>query len=417
MKFQQATLKLKLGLVALGLALGLSQQSAWAAGTLSGTNIDNKATLSFSAGGAPQTPIESSPSGNSTPGTGNGTVTTFKVDNKVNLTVIESNGTFTAVVPGQPKAVTTFTVTNNGNTVQDFGISATNDSGTVFTQADTYNTSSCSAFVESGATADYQVAQDTAIFIDELAPDATKTVYAVCDMPATPTTTPNQAAVRMTATTNAGGTAGTQGAPLTASTGPNGTNTVEIVFADPSTTANSTGTDPGQIASDGQAFALDAYRLVPAVLNVTKTMATICDPVNGTSNPKNIPGGYVQYAITVANTGTVDTQLTQLLDVLPTGLSFDPKLISGTGSPAATACSASGTSLSTTGFGAVTGTGTGGGYTAPGVTGQATTNGATASGSNITINYATLAGSGLSGWNGTLAAGNYITVYFNVIIQ
>lgn len=42
-------------------------------------------------------------------------------------------------------------------------------------------------------------------------------------------------------------------------------------------------------------------------LNVSKVSSIISDPVNGTSNPKAIPGATVEYLISVANTGTEPT--------------------------------------------------------------------------------------------------------------
>jgi uncharacterized repeat protein (TIGR01451 family) len=44
-----------------------------------------------------------------------------------------------------------------------------------------------------------------------------------------------------------------------------------------------------------------------ADLSVTKVSSLISDPVNGTTNPKAIPGALVEYLITVANTGTAAT--------------------------------------------------------------------------------------------------------------
>ncbi|MEM8745037.1 MAG: DUF11 domain-containing protein, partial [Pseudomonadota bacterium] len=41
-----------------------------------------------------------------------------------------------------------------------------------------------------------------------------------------------------------------------------------------------------------------------ALLSVTKVSSVIADPVNGTTNPKAIPGATIEYLITVTNTGT-----------------------------------------------------------------------------------------------------------------
>ncbi|MFA6921285.1 MAG: hypothetical protein WC216_05535, partial [Gallionella sp.] len=107
--------------------LGLVSQSALAVGTASGTLISNIATLAYSVGGVAQTSIGSSLLGNTS---GAGTATTFLVDNKVNLTVV--GGGITTVTPGQVGGVSTFIVTNQGNTVQDFSLTpANNITGTV----------------------------------------------------------------------------------------------------------------------------------------------------------------------------------------------------------------------------------------------------------------------------------------------
>ena len=65
-------------------------------------------------------------------------------------------------------------------------------------------------------------------------------------------------------------------------------------------------------------------------LQVSKLAQTISDPVNGTVNPKSIPGAVVRYTITVTNTGpgTVDADSLRITDPLPT----DTELFIGTGS-------------------------------------------------------------------------------------
>ena len=55
----------RFGLVATALLLG---QQALAAGTDPGVSVDNRATVTYSVGGTPQTGIESSPTGNNLPG-------------------------------------------------------------------------------------------------------------------------------------------------------------------------------------------------------------------------------------------------------------------------------------------------------------------------------------------------------------
>lgn len=61
-----------------------------------------------------------------------------------------------------------------------------------------------------------------------------------------------------------------------------------------------------------------------ALLEITKTSNVISDPVNGTTNPKAIPGAVVEYVITVRNVGagTVDASSIVLVDVMPAEMAF-----------------------------------------------------------------------------------------------
>jgi hypothetical protein len=55
-----------------------------------------------------------------------------------------------------------------------------------------------------------------------------------------------------------------------------------------------------------------------------KTVSTVYDPVNNTSNPKAIPGSYVDYLITTLNTGTGDVDADTIIvsDPLPSDASL-----------------------------------------------------------------------------------------------
>jgi hypothetical protein len=322
-----------------------------------------------------------------------------------------------SVSPGQFAAVTTFTVTNNGNDTQDFGLTAGDVASgqVVLTKTDNFNVTSGSIqiFVESGATAGFQSAQDTATYIDELAPGASKTVYVLVNIPLAQVSG-DVAAVYLRATAAAGGTIGTQGAALVATVGAN-TGGVDIVFADAAGTDDSTG------ARDGQHSARDAYLVSSSVLTVTKAVALICDPINGNAaNRMNIPGAAVQYAVTITNAaGAASATLAQISDVLDVArLTFDPKLNSGS-LPAANCVSGNvANTFSASGFGAVNGTGTTATtYVAPGLAAQAVTAGATFVTPNVTIDFTTLAGAGYTLTGGILPANSFVTVYFNAFVQ
>ena len=265
---------------ACGLALmaGFSQ-SALADGTDSGTNITNIAVVNYQVGGVSQDLVESSESGNTTAGAGNGSSTNFLVDNKVDLTVATIDNAAVGVAPGATGQVLTFTVTNDGNTVQDYVLNATALTGGTgaFGGTDNFDMipASVSIFVESNPVPNGYDAADTAIFIDELAKDATATVYIVCDVPAAQ---PNNdiASYHLRATTHDGGGVG-QGT-ITAATAGADTTGVDVVFADEATLA--TGTDPVDAQRDGQHSSQDDYIVATALLTVTKNSRVISDPFN-----------------------------------------------------------------------------------------------------------------------------------------
>jgi len=153
-------------------------------------------------------------------------------------------------------------------------------------------------------------------------------------------------------------------------------------------------------------------------LSVSKTSAPICDPVNGNVNPKLIPGANIQYQITTINTGNSSATLTTLTDTLPSNITLDPRLNSGASPPSSCVASNVTNSLSSNGFAMHNGSGTGPGVVPPGLSSDAVTAGVTVSGQTITINFATLAKSGVvAPAAATLAAGSYITVYFNAFVN
>jgi uncharacterized repeat protein (TIGR01451 family) len=380
--------------------LGLVAQNAMAApvGTASGTVVNNLATLAYSVGAIAQTPIGSSAAGNTT---GAGTATTFTVDNKVNMTVAD-NGITTAT-PGQVGALHTFTVTNTGNTTQDFSLTAANLIATtvVSGNADTIDVSGFTVFYDADSSGTFNAGDTT--YIDELPSGSSRVITVIANVPIGATNT-DFSNISLTATALAGGTAGTQGAALVNA----GANTagVDVVFAD------AAGTD--DLALNANHSARGSYDVVSATLTVTKTVTPICDPANGNVNPKNIPGAAVRYAITIKNSGAIAATLTSLGDTLDAALLFDPKLNSGV-LPATNCVSGNvANTLSAGGFAATWGTGV-----APGtfVAADATTAGAAVSGQIVTITYGSLTSSTHTVASGTLAVGDYVTVFFNAFVQ
>jgi uncharacterized repeat protein (TIGR01451 family) len=282
--------------------------SASAAGTLSGITVNNRASVDYQVGGVDQVPIESAPGGNSSPGVGNGEDTAFVVDNRIDLTVAEVSGAATTTSPGQANAVAAFTVTNTGNTAQDYALSIVNLSGgSVFSNTDTIDLNNLRARVDSDGNGIYDSGTDTANFIDELAADGTVTVFAVVDVPID-ATDGDAGNVTLTATTHDSGAAGL--GTLTAETaGADDPAVVDIVFGD-------AGGD-GLQADDG------SFLVQAASLLVSKASAVINDPFNGTTNPLAIPGALMEYTITITNSGATDAASVRITDVINGNLTFE----------------------------------------------------------------------------------------------
>ena len=64
--------------------------------------------------------------------------------------------------------------------------------------------------------------------------------------------------------------------------------------------------------------------LQPAQLTMNKSLQVTQDPVNGSANPKAIPGALIEYQLTVTNTGegTADTDTVTITDTLPADTAF-----------------------------------------------------------------------------------------------
>ena len=299
-----------LALLVLGGAVLLPQ--AQAAGTAASTSIQNRATISYNVGGNAQTPIESSPTGNSTPGTNNGLSTAFVVDNKVDLTVTEVAGAATVVNPGQLNAVATYLVTNTGNAPQAYQLTPTNiTGGTLFGNTDNSDVANLRVFVDANNNGLYEPATDTATSITTLAADAGVRVFIVADVPVTATNA-QYANVRLTAATALNNTPATL---LGESPGADNPATVEVVFADGAGAG-------GDAARNGRFAADDQYAVQSAALSVLKASSVISDTFNGTTNPKAIPGATVEYAVTVTNTGVVAASGLSIADPLPANTTF-----------------------------------------------------------------------------------------------
>jgi hypothetical protein len=284
--------------------------------TLAGTDIDNTVTVNYQVGGVDQ--VEETASD------------TFQVDRVINLTVAASDNATTSVTPGQdindaPPPFVTFIVTNTSNEVLDFDLTEANQGGGAAPNGgtDNFDVTGLQFFVDNGDGV-FNPADDTATFIDELGVDENITVFVTGDIPNTQVNG-DISAVSLTATAREGGTVGTIGAAITEDTGAD-TDGVETVFAD--------GAGDVDGARDGAFSASDDFTVQAADITVRKISTVISDPVNGTTNPKAIPGAVVEYCIAIANApGVADATSITISDPLLANITYDStfgNLINGT---------------------------------------------------------------------------------------
>jgi uncharacterized repeat protein (TIGR01451 family) len=278
----------------------LAASPASAAGTAAGTTITNTVSVSFNVGAVAQNPVSASNS--------------FIVDRKINVVVAEVGAT-TSVTPGATAQVTVFTLTNSSNATLDFGLSAVNRSGVVGPHGgtDNFDVSNIKIYIDADNSGTVTAGDTQVTYLDEIAADATVHLLVVADVPLG-RSTGDVADIRLTATADEGGAAGSQGIVVTQTAGAN-TAGMDTVFADDNSNGN--------VAGDGASFADGDYTVKAAGLTATKTSTIISDPINNLTNPKMIPGATVEYCIAVSNAaGGADAASVNISDTLPAQTTF-----------------------------------------------------------------------------------------------
>ncbi|PCI08221.1 MAG: hypothetical protein COB77_02820 [Gammaproteobacteria bacterium] len=298
-----------------------------------GDLISNTATISYDLAGVPTMTNAS---------------TTFTEDRRVNFVVAASNGGLTVpVISDMTDAVMQFIITNTGNDTHDFLIAAVNTSPNPFgLPADYFDPllGTVQTFVESGVTNGYQAVEDTAVFVDELAPGVSSTVYVLADMPTV--VIDDVAAVVLIAQVAEGGSPGIEGAfinaddngrisPDSAPAGdygngatnvPAGVSTInadtlgmETVFNDPAglniedlSTALVT-----DIVGNGQHSDAGAYQ-VKSPVNIVKSV-TVIDTLGG-NDPHS--GATLRYQLNVTVVGNVAVDDLVIVDAIPANTTY-----------------------------------------------------------------------------------------------
>jgi len=319
MLIKQQMRRVRLAVVALGL-IGAAP-SVFAAGgdTNYSTPITNTASVNYSVSGVPQTVINSSPTGNSTPGAGAGTATSFLVDKRIMFIAEETDGAATVTSPGLTQVVTTFRVTNTSNGAQDFRIAADNTQppAIIFGRTDSFDMSNFTLHISSAACSTATMATPTfageaaTTFIGALAEDTCRYVFVRSDTPVSPTAANGLAStIRLVTTATTTGSLGVTAETQTAAA--DNAAVVDVVFAE-------TGTANGNVANNGISLAFDQYFV--GTLTVTKTAAVISDGFSAAGQAKAIPGAIVEYTISVQNNGLV-TSGAALTELIPANTTY-----------------------------------------------------------------------------------------------
>jgi uncharacterized repeat protein (TIGR01451 family) len=287
-------------------------QTARAVGTASGTAVDNFAVVDYQVGGIDQAQISSD-------------TASFVVDNMIDLVVATVDGAAVIVIPGDTMQVLTYTLTNNGNTTQDYSFTAPGGSGTFFGVTDNFDAVNVFVYADANDNGAYDPLVDVDAYADELMADSTVTVFIVADIPIAQVDG-DGAIYDLVAQTAQGGAPGSQGADILNDDGgnisPGGTPndipddpaTIQLVFAD--------GAGSVDGVYDGRFSSRDVYVVGSAVLTVDKNSAVTSDPFNGGSNPKAIPGATILYTIDVANSGSADADSVILSDQIPANTTY-----------------------------------------------------------------------------------------------
>lgn len=294
-----------------------------------GDLISNTATINFDVSGVPSSVNAS---------------TSFTEDRRINFLVSEANGgAAVSVISDMTVAVLQYSVTNLGNGIHDFLVTAANTSPNPYgLPVDNFDplAGTVQTFVESGVTPGYQVAQDTAVFIDELPMNASRTVYIIADLPTV--FVADVSVISLIAQVAEGGGVGVEGLAINSDdnfhTSPMGTYSngstvvaagtaittvdtiaMDTVFNDPS------GAGTEDVASDlnqdtlsnGQHSDAGVFQVIsPVVINKS---VTVIDTLGGT-DPH--PGATLRYQIVVSVIGTTNIDNLIISDVVPANTTY-----------------------------------------------------------------------------------------------
>ncbi len=286
-----------------------------AQGVTAGTDISNTVLVSYDINGVNQEPIESSPTGNSTPGIGSGLGTVFKVDRKVDLN-ISSNGDATVAL-GFPQAALNFTLLNEGNDSQEFKLTPNSLLGT-----DDFDTNGCTTTVTAvapGSPLSGVILPTTGNI--KLKADQQASISVKCDIPLDNGGSPILIGQTSILSLFANSEMNIDGSPTIQTTTADDAVIVDTVFVD------GTGTDDANRDASHSARAnyIASNTTTPApTLAINKSIVGVIDSGGGSSA---VAGSEVTYRIQVTTSGTGIIDNVVITDITPADLTYKPATI------------------------------------------------------------------------------------------
>ena len=261
----------------------LTSVSAFAAGTIAGTDIINvaQATYDGPSGGPPVT-VDSN-------------IVTIKVDELLDVTVVSSDPGDVATSPGSTSQATTYQVTNTGNGSEAFTLSADTAK-----PGDEFDTAFEQIILDANGNGIYDPGVDTIYSPGSndpvLAPDESITVFILSAIPASANDA-DRAEIELSAVANTG--SGTPG-DVFAGLGDGGGDAV----------VGSTGA-----SNEGSGF----FVIQAAEVTLIKS-ATVVDPFGGTTA---VPGSVISYQLVATTTGTGSLTNLAITDDIPADTTYN----------------------------------------------------------------------------------------------
>lgn len=284
-----------------------------AQGVAAGTSILNTAIVNYKIDDQEQMPIESSPDGNTLPGLGSGEATIFLVDRKIDLLITGNSNA--NVNPGDTQAEVTFTLKNEGNDTQEFGLIP----DTTLT-SDDFDTKNCNVTVTTLSGSPLPGITLPVTGNIRLKADQEAGISVQCDIPFDNAGIPILSGQTAIVSLYAIAEKNADGTDVSKSTINNVPMSIETIFTD------SAGTD--DIARDATHSARRTYTAssstVTPELTMEKTILDVKDP-NGGSDA--LSGSEVTYKISINTSGTGFIDNLVITDPTPAEMSYKPASI------------------------------------------------------------------------------------------